>query len=65
MRVARKCISQPQDWWEAFNKAAESDGKTLAGWMGEICRQQLSKRVQGSLSDRPAAHRPKKDASNE
>jgi len=59
----RKCLTQPDDWWRAFEQEAQKRGKTLAGWMGEVCSAQLTKRVQAKLSKRPGAHRPKKSAS--
>ncbi len=56
----RKCLTQPDDWWRAFEQEAQKRGKTLAGWMGEVCAAQLPKRAQAKLSERPGAHRPKK-----
>ena len=56
----RKCLTQPDDWWRAFEQEALKRGKTLAGWMGEVCVAQLPKRAQAKLSERPGAHRPKK-----
>lgn len=56
----RKCLTQPDDWWRAFEQEAQKRGMPLAAWMGEVCVAQLPKRVQTKLSERPGAHRPKK-----
>lgn len=56
----RKCLTQPDDWWRAFEQEAQRRDMTLAGWMGKVCAAQLPKRVQAKLSERPGAHRPKK-----
>ena len=56
----RKCLTQPDDWWRAFEQEAQKRGMPLAAWMGEVCAAQLPKRVQAKLSKRPEAHRPKK-----
>jgi hypothetical protein len=61
----RKCLTQPPDWWDAFNAEAKKRGMTLAAWMGDVCVAQLPKRVQASLSERPGAHRPKKSEVND
>jgi len=66
-RSERKTTTQPDDWWRAFEAAAQKEGKTLAAWMGDVCVASLPKRVQAKLSERPRAHRPKrtKEANNE
>lgn len=61
MTNERKHITQPADWWAAFQAASEKAGKTLSEWVGEACKAQLPKRVASKLSERPPAHRPKKE----
>ena len=58
--TVRRNITQPPDWWAAFDKAAQAKGLTLSEWMGQCCRQQLTKQADAKLSQRPPAHRPKK-----
>lgn len=52
----RKNITQPADWWAAFQRAANAAGMSLSEWMGEQCRKSLKKE---KLSERKPAHRPK------
>lgn len=54
-----KLITQPTDWWAAFEKAAKDAKITLAEWLGEAGRAKLPKEVSSKLSERPGAHRPK------
>ena len=61
MKSERKCITQPPDHWVAFQEAAASEGKTLAAWMSEKCRQHLPKRVQAKLGDRLSMGRPRNE----
>jgi len=56
----RKCLTNPDDWWKAFENEAEKRKMTLAAWIGKACVAQLPKRVRAKLSERPGAHRPKK-----
>lgn len=63
MTNERKHITQPADWWNAFQNAAEKAGMSLAEWIGEAAKAQLPTRVVAKLSDRPPAHRPKKEPS--
>lgn len=62
MKSQRKNITQPADWWDAFKKQAEAEGMTLSEWMGWACRAKLPRGIGilSGLSERPAAHRPKK-----
>lgn len=60
MTNERKNITQPPDWWAAFEAQAQAEGKTLAEWIGEACKAKLPAKVAKKLSDRPPANRPKK-----
>lgn len=62
MTNERKHITQPDDWWAAFQVEADKAGVPLSEWIGEACREKLPKKVVKSLSKRPPAHRPKKRA---
>lgn len=54
----RKNITQPADWWEAFDAAAKREGIPLSQWMGDACRAALPKKVTSKLSERTKG-RPK------
>lgn len=56
----RKHITQPADWWAAFEEQAKAEGMSLAAWLGEAAKAQLPKRVAKELTERPPAHRPKR-----
>jgi len=56
----RKNITQPADWWAAFESQAKANGQTLSEWAGNCMRDNLPKNVAAGLSERPAANRPKK-----
>lgn len=56
----RKNITQPADWWEAFEKQAKAEGMTLAAWLGEAAKAKLPAKVAKKLTERPPANRPKK-----
>lgn len=60
MKAERRNITQPADWWAAFEIQAAAEGLTLSEWMGECCRVYLEKGINSGLSERPAANRPKK-----
>ena len=60
MTNERKNITQPADWWAAFEEAARAEGMTLAAWLGEAAKAKLPKRIAAKLSERPPANRPKK-----
>jgi len=59
MTSERKNISNPRDWWAAFETQARADGMSLSEWVGECCKANLPKGTK--LSERPAAHRPRKE----
>lgn len=52
-------ISQPADWWRAFEAAASAAGLTLAEWLGEAARRRLPPEVRQQLSRRRKPGRPK------
>jgi len=56
----RRNITQPADWWKAFDEAAAAEGMTVAAWLGEAGKLRLKKDKVKALSPRPAANRPKK-----
>lgn len=51
-------ITQPTEWWEAFQKQADREGLGLSEWIGEACKARLTKEAAGKLSERPEPHRP-------
>ena len=59
----RKNITQPADWWAAYEAQAKKDGKSLSAWIGERCNEGLPKSVRKKLSERQPAHRPKRSES--
>lgn len=61
MTNERKHITQPTDWWEAFEAAANAEGMTLAAWLGEAAKAKLPPKVAKKLTERPPANRPKKE----
>jgi hypothetical protein len=61
MKVERKNITQPADWWAAFRKAASKRHMTLSEWMGAVCKSSLPESQQVELSERPPANRPKQN----
>lgn len=61
MTNTRKNITQPSDWWAAFQDQAKAEGMTLAAWLGEAAKAKLPREVVKKLSDRPPANRPKQN----
>jgi hypothetical protein len=57
----RKNLSQPADWWSAFERQAAREGHTLSHWMGLCCIANLPVIEQKKLTERPPAHRPRKE----
>lgn len=57
----RKNITQPADWWRAFDDAAVAAGVSLSEWIGDAGKAKLADDVSERLSARAGAHRPKKD----
>lgn len=60
MTNERKNITQPSDWWAAFEEQAKSEGLTLAAWLGEAAKAKLPPKVAKKLTERPPANRPPK-----
>jgi hypothetical protein len=60
MTNERKNITQPSDWWVAFEGQAKAEGLTLAAWIGEAAKKQLPPKVAKKLTERPPANRPPK-----
>lgn len=60
MTNERKHITQPTDWWDAFQAQAQAEGMTLAAWLGEAGKARLPAKVVKKLTERPPANRPKK-----
>jgi len=58
--TTRKNITQPADWWAAFEQQAQKQGLSLSEWAGDCMRANLPVKVNRKLSERPAANRPKK-----
>ena len=61
MTNERKNITQPSDWWAAFEEQAKAEGLTLAAWLGEAAKAKLPPKVAKKLTERPPANRPKKE----
>jgi hypothetical protein len=62
MTSHRRNITQPEDWWAAFEKQANAEGMTLSEWVGWACKAKLPRGIgiHAGLSDRPPANRPRK-----
>lgn len=60
MTNERKNITQPSDWWVAFEAQANAEGMTLAAWLGEAAKAKLPPKVAKKLTERPPANRPPK-----
>ncbi len=61
-----KNITQPPDWWDAFQNEADRAGVSLSSWIGDACLVAIGmgksgKTKVGKLSDRPLASRPPKN----
>jgi hypothetical protein len=56
----RKHITQPVDWWEAFEEQAKAEGVSLSSWLGEAAKAKLPPKVAKKLTERPPANRPPK-----
>ena len=61
-KTKRKNISQPHDWWLAFEAAARADGRTLSAWIGECCVECIPDSAQAEMSERLPVGRPTKPA---
>lgn len=56
----RKNITQPADWWAAFEDQANAEGVNLSEWVGACCVANLPVPVQKALRGRKSVGRPKK-----
>ena len=59
MSSERRNITQPTDWWAAFEEQAKADGQSLAAWAGDCMRANLPKSVAAGLSERRSVGAPK------
>ena len=48
----RKNITQPANWWQAFEAEATANGLSLSEWIGECCRIRLPKEARSQLQKR-------------
>jgi len=55
-----KLITQPAEWWAAFDAAAKREKLTLSEWLGNAGLAQLPDKIREKLPPRPAANRPAK-----
>ena len=62
MTSTRKNITQPAEWWDAFDEAARTEGESLSEWIGRLCLRGLPKEKKKQLPDRPLPWRPKKES---
>jgi hypothetical protein len=60
----RKNITQPADWWQAFEATAKEAGLSLSEWAGECMLTRVPKPLRDTLSKRLGAHRPKRKETN-
>ena len=66
MASERRNISQPEEWWAAFEQQAKRDGAdSLSKWIGEVCISNLEDDLWETCYERPPAHRPKKEEETE
>lgn len=57
-------LTQPADWWAAFEAAAAKDGLSLSEWVGRCCAAGLPESVRRRLPDRRTRGRPRKAAND-
>ncbi len=57
---SRRYLTQPPDWWDAFEAAAQAAGMSLSEWLGEAGKKLLPKEVKNQLSERTRG-RPKNE----
>lgn len=55
----RKNITQPADWWAAWEEAAKKAGKSLSAWIGDACNARLPKADKVTLGKRNVVGKPK------
>lgn len=56
-----KTLTEPEEWWSAFEAQAKKEGKTLSEWLGDAGMEKLPAKVRAMLPERPPANRPKKE----
>lgn len=61
MTSERKNISQPADWWAAWEAEAKKANQHLSEWIADKCNAALTKRQQSKLSERRGRGQPKKN----
>jgi len=52
MKCERKNVSEPADWWAAWERAAAAKGLHLSEWIGQQCNRALPREVRDELSHR-------------
>lgn len=62
MTNERKNITQPSDWWAAFEEAAKAEGLTLAAWLGEAAKG--GEEADGTTASKPATEGERLDTGN-
>lgn len=65
MTNTRRNITQPGDWWAAFDAAAQASGTDLSAWLGEAGRRMLSRDERKKLSERVTRGRPRVEAKSD
>lgn len=58
MTSERKNISEPAEWWRAFERQAALEGVSLSEWIGECGLANLPAEIRDELPERTPAHRP-------
>ena len=61
MTNERKNITQPTDWWTAFEAEAEKRGLTLSEFIGLAASKMLDKEQKAKLSERVKPGRKKNE----
>ena len=56
--MARKTITQPDDWWFRWEVAAFKKGMHLSEWIGLCCNANLDEETQKKLTVRTERGRP-------
>jgi hypothetical protein len=51
-------LTQPADWWEAFERAAAEAGMSLSEWAGDRMKRGLAEEARASLSQRRGRGNP-------
>ncbi|AMV35711.1 hypothetical protein VN12_26700 [Pirellula sp. SH-Sr6A] len=61
-RVTKKTITQPEDWWQAWEVEAFKQGKLLSEWIGDCCNATLPKKSRDRLTIRAGRGRRVNDS---